>query len=64
MLIVHSQTTPHRPEGGAPTKSVKLPCWGGSPIKSMEFPCGSGALAAMNALHTTTHRFISIRCTR
>ncbi len=51
MLIVHSQTTSHRPEGGAPTKGVPL-------------PCGSGALAAMNALHTTTHRPISIRSTR
>ena len=51
MFIVFSLTATHRPEGGAPTKSVQL-------------SCGSGALAAMNALHTTTHRSVPLRCTR
>jgi hypothetical protein len=64
MLIVHSQTTPHRLEGGVPTKNVQPCFWGEASIKSVQLPCGSGALAAMNALHTTTHRSISIRCTR
>jgi len=48
MFMVLSQTATHRPEGGAPTNSVQR-------------PSGSGAPAAMNDLHTTTHCAISLR---
>ena len=51
MFFVLSQTATHRPEGGAPTKSVQP-------------PYGSGAPAAMSDLHTTPHRSVSLRCTR
>ncbi len=64
MFIVLSQTATHRPEGGAPTKSVQPPCGSGAPTKSVQPPCGSGAPAAMSDLHTTPHRSVPLRCTR
>jgi hypothetical protein len=53
MRMLISLFTTHRPEGGAPTKSVQPSFWGRTPTKSVHFPCGSGAPAAMSVLHTT-----------
>ena len=52
--IKRSQTTSHRPEGGAPTKSsAETECL--RRFVQTEF-CRSGAPAAIKRLQTTSHR--------